>query len=100
MSDPLMKDLVESRLGARIASVMPDLEEQVTKMLAQTVSKALRELQDKTLTPEAALLYWQEYASTKQLLTRLAQQVKIGASAGKTAAPYLESTYASPQSRR
>jgi hypothetical protein len=62
------KQTHDLRVGAKLASSLPEIEEAITRMQEQTMGRVFGHIRGATLTPEMALSYWMEMHSYTRLL--------------------------------
>lgn len=86
------QEQAEILTGARIATVMPEVREEVGRQLQGVINKALSAIQRGELTPDKAMQFWLEYSATRGLLTRFEQRVNITESAAEIHRTQLELT--------
>lgn len=75
--------------GARLAGVLPYVEEQLDKQIEACITRMDRMLSEGKLTPELAQMAWIELLSYRRLTRRLTQKVRIGVAAGERQAAVL-----------
>jgi hypothetical protein len=68
------------RDAARLAGVLPELQNIISKMERQAEQKVFDLLSQGKLTPEMALYAWQEKQIMRRFLTRFDQKVRSGQS--------------------
>ena len=81
MIDP--QELASIAVGARLASVLPHIEDELARMDAQIEKEVLQRLEDGTLTADAAMDGWMAKRATRRLLRNLRTRVRIGEAAGE-----------------
>lgn len=75
-------DLASMMDGARLAGVLPYVEEQLDKQIEACIVRMDRMLTEGKLTPELAQMAWIELLSYRRITRRLSQKVRIGVAAG------------------
>jgi len=79
--DPVKEAQMARALGlSPLLALLPFVETEVDKAQETLVKHVLGQLRTRTLTPEAALAAWMEYAAYESLLIRLNQRAKQGRS--------------------
>jgi hypothetical protein len=90
MNLPLETDLVKLSQGGLMAEALPMIEGEVERMEAALVRRVYTALEAGTLTPEAALLAWQEKYLSQKLIKRLTQKVRVGKVASERLQPHMD----------
>ena len=84
-----VEELSQIQTGARLSGALPYLKAEVDRMQEAIENRVFSQLSAGVLTPEAALLAWQEKIALRSMLRRIEQRVSVGVSAGERAAPAL-----------
>lgn len=80
MANP--NDMSKIRDIAPMLALVPYLEAEIAQLEHALEVKVFRQLNEGTLTPEAAFYAWQEKAAYRRLLTRFQARIRGGQSAG------------------
>lgn len=79
---PNASDLASVRDVAQLLAMLPYLEQEVAVMERALETRIFRNLNEGTLTPEAALYAWQEKASYRRLLAKFQSRIRQGQGVG------------------
>lgn len=70
-------EIHQLRVGAKLASSMPEIADEVDKMIKSTQNKVFMKINKGELTPDQALSYWMEVYSYVRLLQRFETNVAV-----------------------
>ena len=81
MMDPVKEAQMARAMGlSPLLALLPFVETEVDRAQEALTKQVLAQLRTRSLTPEAALSAWMEYAAYESLLNRLNQRAKQGRS--------------------
>lgn len=84
------EELAEIRNGARVANMLPYVEDEIERMQKTLKTKTFELVRKGELTPERAVHAWMELYSYDRLLRTFRTKVKMGESAGEKTATELK----------
>lgn len=74
---PSPDELEEIRMVARINNFLPDMRAVADKRIASITARVMQEINQSTLTPEAAFSAWHEVSAYKKMLKTFDVKTKI-----------------------
>lgn len=80
--DPTPEQLYDLSHGAKLASMEPEMEAFVEKMMLQVQQRVFTAISTNSLTPEIAVQGWHELHAAYRLLQKYKQTIKVGQSTG------------------
>lgn len=84
MTEMNEKEIHDLRVGAKLASGLPEISEEIASMIATTKNNVYAKIRSGTLTPQEALTAWMEMFSYDRLLKRFETKAALAGQVTET----------------